>query len=150
MYTATVQLAITRFVPMFGIIGHSPCTQATMQPPVNTSPQPQTPIFSGDGTSLKVTVPKGYDGAVVITYQLPSPDYVMVGIAYEPNQGGVGRHEFRSVGISRDDFGSQMAVTDSCLPEYMNVPYDYVILVQEVATGNIGAIDPGIETDIEK
>jgi hypothetical protein len=150
MYTATVQLAIESFVPMSGVIGQSPCTKASMLPPVNTSPQPQTPVFSGDGTFLKVTVPKGYDGAVVITYQLPSSDYVMIGIAYEPNQGGVGRHEFRSVSISRDDYGSQMAVTDACLPEYMNVPYDYVILVQEVATGNIGAIDPEIETDIEE
>jgi hypothetical protein len=150
MYTATVQLAITRFVPMLGIIGKSPCTKAKMLPPVNTSPQPQTPVFSGNGKSLKVRVPKGYDGAVVITYQLPDPNYVMVGIAYEPIKGGVGRHEFRSVGISRDDFGSQMAVTDSCLPDYMKVLYSYVILVQHVATGNIGAIDPEIETDIEK
>ena len=40
-----------------------------------------------------------------------------------------------------------MTVADACLDRYNGVEFTYVILVQEVATGNIGLIDPGIENE---
>jgi hypothetical protein len=55
--------------------------------------------------------------------------------------------EFRDVQLNRDPFESQMTVTDSCNPIFDGQDFKYVILVQEVKTGNIGLIDPDVETE---
>lgn len=149
MFTATVLLSVEKFVPMVGIYGQSPSILATIAPPHDTSPPPAPipPVFSGDGQTIVITVPPGYNGSVLLTYQLPDPRYVMLGVAFKSPNGGVGRLEFRSVGISRDPYGSQLTVTDACVDQCIGVEFSYVILVQEVATGNIGVIDPGIENE---
>lgn len=149
MYTATVLLEIREFIPMTGDFGKSPSIIAYISPPKDTSPPPQplTPVFSGDGESITITVPKGYPGSVQLTYQLPSPKYLLLGLAFKAENGSVGELEFRTVTINRDSFGSQLTVTDSCLNTFNDVTYAYVILVQEVATGNIGLIDPDVETE---
>ena len=148
MYTSTVLLAVEEFVPMTGVFGQSPALMANISPPRDTSalPAPQ-PVFTGDGETIIVTVPNKYAGTVEITYQLPDPRYVLLGLAFKGANGGVGRVEFRSVSIKRDVYGSQMTVADACLDRYNGVEFTYVILVQEVATGNIGLIDPGIENE---
>jgi hypothetical protein len=148
MYTANVLLAVQEFVPMTGVFGQSPAMMATISPPRDTSatPAPQ-PVFSGDGETITVTVPNKYVGSVEITYQLPDPRYALLGLAFKGPNGGVGRVEFRSVSIKRDVYGSQITVTDACVERYNGVEFTYVILVQEVASGNIGLIDPGIENE---
>lgn len=150
MYTATVVITITEFVPMSGVCGNSPSISANIAPPTDTSPPPypDTPVFSGDGESIQVNIPEGYQGSVQITYQLPDPGFVLLGLAFYSPRGGAGRSEFRTVAINRDSSGSQLTVTDACNPAANQVDFDYVILVQEVGTGNIGLIDPDIETDI--
>lgn len=148
MYTATVFLSVEKFVPMIGIFGESPLIVALISPPRDTSALPApVPVFSGDGQTIVVTVPKGYLGSVQLTYQLPDPKYVMLGSAFKGPNGGVGRIEFRDVVIERDVYGSQLMVTDACMNVCNNIEFTYVILVQEVATGNIGLIDPGIENE---
>lgn len=147
MYTATVQLTINEFVPMNGNIAESPTIDATIAPPVNTSPQPQTDVFGGDGQSITITVPQGYIGTVGLTYQLPDPRYVLLGLSFKNPNGGAGRLEFPALLINRDPTGSQLGVNDACAPQYYGVDYDYVILVQEVPSGNIGLIDPDIQTE---
>ncbi len=146
MYTATVLLAVQEFVPMNGVTGQSPSIAATISPPKDTSPLPAG-VFSGGGESIVVTTPQGYAGSVQLTYQLPDSRYVLVGVAFKNPNGGVGRVEFRTVGINRDPYGSQMTVTDSCVNQLNGVDYTYVILVQEVASGNIGLIDPSWENE---
>lgn len=150
MYSATVLLTIQEFVPMTGIYGQSPSIVAKIAPPQDISPPPHpaTPVFSGDGESITITVPKGYLGSVQLIYQLPDPRYVMLGAAFKSPNGGVGQVEFRGVGVNRDPYGSQMVVIDACAEECYGIDFSYVILVQEVASGNIGLIDPAIETDI--
>ncbi|MBI2510426.1 MAG: hypothetical protein HYV96_00475 [Opitutae bacterium] len=150
MYTATVQLTINQFVPMNGTIAESPSIDATIAAPINTSPQPQTPVFSGDGEQIVITVPAGYDGSVCLTYQLPSSDYVLIGFSFVNPNGGAGRLQFPGVEVERDPTGGQATVICSCDPDYYNIDYSYVILVQEVATGNIGLIDPEIEIEINE
>jgi len=49
-----------------------------------------------------VTAPNGYLGSVQLTYQLPDPKYVLLGLAFKGPNGGVGRLEFRGVAINRD------------------------------------------------
>lgn len=153
MYTATTQITIVEFKPMSGVIADSPCIAATISPPVNTSPQPpnQTvPVFSGDGESITITVPKGYTGSTQLTYQLFDSRYVLLGLAFQGPNGGAGRTEFSSIAIERDTTSTQITVTDACVPALAGIDFNYVILVQEAATGFIGIIDPDIETDIEE
>jgi hypothetical protein len=148
-YIALVEIGIEKFVPMTGVYGESPSIVATISPPKDISPppQPSTPVFSGNGEFIKVTVPKDYTGAVQIVYQLQDPRYVLLGAAFKSPTGGVGETEFREILLERDPASSQMTVTDACLPSWDKVNFSYVILVQEASTGNIGLIDPGIETD---
>lgn len=157
MYTATVLITIAPdgFIPMSGVVQNSESITAHLGKPQDTSPpSPQPATFSGDGESIQITVPTGYQGAVQLTYQLPSARYTLVGIAFTqanpaPNQQlteSFSRIEFPQVIIQRDVTGSQMIVTDECLDQFNNVVFDYVILVQDIETGNIGLIDPEIET----
>ncbi len=148
MYTATILITIQEFVPMTGIFAQSPSITATISPPTDTSPPTPTPAtFSGDGQSITITVPPAYPGSVQLTYQLPDPRYTLLGIAYKASTAGSGRAEFPQVILQRDVTGSQMIVTDDCLNAYNQVVFDYVILVQDVASSNMGLIDPDIETD---
>lgn len=150
MYTATTVLTINKFVPMVGVVGQSPTIDATIAPPTNTSvppPNQDTPVFTGDGESITVTVPANYTGSVELTYQLPDPRYVLLGLAFKNARGGAGRLEFRTILINRDPTGSQLTVTDACIPALNGIDFHYVILVEEVATGNIGLIDPGIDNE---
>lgn len=149
MYTATVQLTIQQFVPMNGILSESPSIDALISPPVDTSPQPQTDVFSGDGESIIITVPPAYTGKVGLTYQLPDSRYVLLGLSFRSSQGGAARLQFPGIEIERDPTGGQITVICSCDPAGCNVDYPYVILVQEVSSGNIGLIDPDIEIEIE-
>jgi len=149
MYSATILVSIKKFVPMKGIYGHSPSITAVIAPPrdISPPPHPKKPVFTGDGQFIKVTVPKNYAGEVELIYQLPDPRYVLLGAAFKSPKGGVGRMEFRGVALSRDPYGSQMVVTDTCDESSNKINFSYVILVQEVATGNIGLIDPDVETE---
>ena len=151
MYTATVLLNITAFVPMSGHVSASPSISAVIAPPHDTSPPPPPPqpVFSGNGESIVITVPRGYTGAVQLTYQLPDTRYVLLGAAYRGPHGGVGRVLFPALSVSRDPYGSQMTVTDSCANGFNNLDFSYVILVQEVTSGNIGLIDPDIKNNNE-
>lgn len=158
MYTATVLINIqpNGFTPMFGVVSESKTIDAVLGAPQDTSPpSPQPAIFSGgSGESIQITVPTGYQGSVQLTYQLPDNRYTLVGIAFTqatpaPSQQlteSSSRLEFPQVIIQRDLTGSQMIVTDECLDQYNNIVFDYVILVQEVESGNIGLIDPDVET----
>lgn len=114
----------------------------------------QLALASGDPKSfnyangkLTITVPVGTE--VQINYQLNDPRYVLLGIAFNPNGAGpgAGRQEFPEVILNRTTNGSSMSVTDESLASLQGVDYSYVILVQEVATGCIGIIDPDIEND---
>lgn len=149
MYTATVLIEIETFVPMSaGLFAEGDTIKAHINPPKDTSPPPYpaTPVFSGDGQSITITLPDKYKGSVQLTYQLPNPKYVLLGAAFKNPNGGVGREEFRDVGVERDIYGSQMVVTDECIEECNGVTFAYVILVQEVESAAIGIIDPDVDT----
>jgi hypothetical protein len=161
MYTAIVPLAITTFNPI--ATGN---ITATIGAPQDTSPPlpagDQWSITSSGGTGglprkITINVPKNYPGSVQLTYQLPDPNYVLVGLAFRgktppapPATASTGRLEFRRISIERDTYGSQLTVTDSCQPAFNAVEYKYVILVQQVGTLNIGWIDPDIETETDE
>jgi hypothetical protein len=151
MYTATVQVTINSFAP---ISKSGPSIDATLSLPTNTSAPGSggSKVFpKAQQTPQKITVcpPPTYVGAVQLTFQLADPAYVLVGIAVIPeeSQGSAGRQQFRTVSINRDPSGSQMVVTDACLPLYNNVNFTYVMLVQQISSGLIGKIDPDIDNE---
>lgn len=148
MYTATVLLSIQGFVPTSGIYGQGPFIDATVNPPTDTSPPPKPPyeVFTGDGQSITITISSTYVGAVALTFQLPSPDYVIIGLAFKSVGGQVGQAEFPAMTIYRDPSGSQLTLIDSCDAQDDKLDFNYSILIQEVSSGNIGVIDPDIET----
>ena len=155
MYTATVRITINNFVTIpNGSIGATLTAPTDTSPPVNPPINP--PVFSGDGQNqININVPPSRPAPVQLTFQLPDTNYVLLGLAFQgtnpkptPNaNSGAGRLEFRSISIQRDAYGSQLTVTDSCRAMFMEVVYDYVILVQKVGTLEIGVIDPDIETE---
>src|SRR4051812_46768011 len=108
MYTATVQITIptNTFVPLGQ--GGKPFS-APLAPPVNTSPKGSggSNVFSGDGQSITIKGPPGYTGAVQLTFQLYSSDYLLAGIAVDSKQTqsvgapSTGRTQFRTVIINR-------------------------------------------------
>ncbi len=108
-----------------------------------TAGDPQ--VFNLSDDTLTITVPSGTP--VVINYVLNNNAYVLLGIAFNPHGSGAGRKEFPQVVLTRTLSNSTMAVTDASVVP--GVPYTYVILVQEVATGSIGIIDPEIENESE-
>jgi len=99
-------------------------------------------IFVLDGKNIYIRVPLGQ--AVQLTFALPDPGYVLLGIAYESSTGSssTGRTQFPTITLNRSPRGCTMVVTDSGASQ---ASYDYVILVQNALTGEIGIIDPVIE-----
>lgn len=148
MYTATVLITINEFVSATGSLTQSASIDATLSPPTDTSPPPpsQPPVFSGDGESIVITVPDAYSGSVQLTFQLPDPRYVLLGVSFVADPEGQTNQEFRTIVLQRDSYGSQMSITDACIPDLDDINYEYLIIVQEVATGAVGIIDPRIET----
>ena len=136
--TATLQIAISAFRPTGSVFPISATLSLVAGDPGN---------FSFNGQTLVITLPSSQN--VQLIYQLPDPRYVLLGLAFNPVQGGVGRVEFPTITLNRNPSCSQMFVTDAALPQLSGVDYSYVILVQEAATGAMGVIDPYIETDIE-
>lgn len=134
--TAVIGVTIANFYPMGAIYPIS--YQFAL-----VSGDPRT--FTLRNGKLTVRVPVGTE--VKIQYQLADPRYVLLGAAFNPNGPGAGRQEFPTVTLNRDLNGSTMTVLDESLPAFQGVDYTYVILVQQVATGFIGIIDPDLEND---
>jgi hypothetical protein len=144
MYTATVLVQITTFNP----IGSGNIV-ATLSPPTDTSPGAPTGVFSGSGEQLIVVTPQGYTGGVQVTFQLPDPNYVLVGITARPNQSssGAARLEFCTITVNRSPDSSQLTVTDACLPQFYNVDFEYLLVVQQLSSNQLGTIDPDEENE---
>lgn len=160
MYKADVRVTITKFRKTDGTFGpdkpkKTPYVDAVLSHLVDRSAvRSKKPIFKldkpvpGKDQTLLIRVPKGYENGAQITYQLASKKYVMLGIAFVPtgkNGNEVGQNEFPLVSMNRDDESSELTIVDMCdvRPEEINC-YVYGILIQEVATGDIGIYDPRI------
>jgi hypothetical protein len=137
--TATITLAQIQFQP-WSSGNYSTARFALVQ---------EVPGVSLQGETIVVTVPP--DQPVNLTFQVPDPAYVLLGIAFNPGQRGasLGRQEFPLVTIQRTAASNEMTVTDKSMALFYNVDFAYVILVQQVGTGLIGVIDPDIINEPE-
>lgn len=134
--TATIAVTIGAFYPIGSIYPLSYQLALTGGDPT---------IFTLAGGKLTVRVAAGTE--VKIQYQLADARYVLLGAAFKPQGPGAGRQEFPTITLRRTVTGSTMTVHDASLAASLGVDYTYVILVQEVATGCIGIIDPDLEND---
>ena len=149
IYSATINITNIVFTPMDGKIKTTPCTEATLTLMPQPSGQPEG-IFTGNGDNIVVTVPEINPGTVVLKFTLDVPLYTLLGLAFVPSSDdGVGINEFPSIALSRSEGTSLLTVTDDYTKSDDDITFDYLILIQHTATGNIGAIDPRIRSGIK-
>ena len=98
-------------------------------------------------------------GPIRLIFNLPDPRYVLLGVAWQADvrDNCVGEKTFPTVFIERDSSaqpwwqpvnspGSFLTVTDNAQnPGH----YEYVLLIQDVSTGEIGMFDPGMDNEGE-
>jgi hypothetical protein len=133
---ATVNVSIQQFRPLGGIF---PIT-ATFQLDPSTPP-----VFELSGKSIIVRTMT----PTSITFQLADSNYVLLGVAFEADGTATpssGRAQFPQITIQRTQKGSSLQVQDQGTTP---TPYSYLLLVQQIATGEIGVIDPSIENEPE-
>jgi len=149
IYSATINITNIVFKAMSGNVGSTPCTEATLTLMPQPSGQPEG-IFTGNGDNIFVTVPEINPGTVVLNFTLDVPQYTLLGLAFKPSSDdGVGINEFPSISLSRSEGTSLLTVTDDYLKSDDDITFDYLILIQDTTTGNIGAIDPRIRSGIK-
>lgn len=144
-YSALINITITDFQPAHGGIGNS--ITAQLSPPQDISESPQPNMFQGDGQNLTVVVPDGFTGQVQLNLNLDDPKFILIGVAFTPSSGRLGRTEFPVIANNRCSHKSLLTITDICDPNESPINFNYGIVVQDVATGAIGIIDPRVETE---
>ena len=136
MITATINVTITQFRSLGGVFPISNVMSLA-------APNPNVTVRNGN------IVIKGTEPASLI-FQLTSPDFLFVGAAFNANEQkpDVGALEFPMVTINRSPTNNLppncLSVVDANKPQNLGREYSYVLLVQNVATAEIGIIDPGM------
>ena len=147
-YSVELEITINSFIPTNGVIGSGASITATVSPPRDISPAPVPGMFTGDGQNLTVNLANAQPGQVQLNLKLNNANYVLIGVAFTPSTvGGVGRTEFPVIANNRTSTSSLLTITDTCDPTDNNVNFNYGIVVQQVATGQIGIIDPRVRTE---
>ena len=141
----TITMPTTPFVSTNGMVDPATARNTINATLAFSTPSAYASFFAGStGQLIIVTPPPGYTGQVQLNYKLASTAFTLLGLAFEPAAGDVGQREFRTVALNRNDLGSVMTVSDMLVPSDASVTFTYGILVQDVATGAIGLIDPQI------
>ena len=136
MLSAKFTITINTFRPLGGVF------------PISASivPAPDNPkCITIEGKNIRVCSKAPVQLAFDLTNPPTGPGHVLLGVAFAANQSDltVGMHTFPNILICREPNGSCMTVTDQ--PQDVGKQhYGYVILVQSIATGEIGMIDPDI------
>ena len=141
LLSATFNITIHTFRPLGGVF---PITASMAPAPSN----PPSITISEKNITVKGKCPV----QLIFTLQNPpnEPGYVLLGVAFAANQADVtvGMHTFPTILIDRLPKSSSMTVTDQ--PQDVGKQhYGYVILIQSIATGEIGIIDPAMRNEPE-
>lgn len=160
MFKARIKITITTFRTTNGKFGpdqpEGSYIDAHLSDLQDISARPAVPsvftlVRQGDDDVLKIKIPKGYHNGATVLYQLPDPNYVVLGIAFsipDIDRHDVGREVFPLIEINRDSDTSEMSIIDMCdeIPGRSRA-FTYGILIQKVETGEIGIYDPTIIND---
>jgi hypothetical protein len=114
-------------------------------------------VFTIDEGNIKVTLPKGDTERLDLVFRLQHPDHILVGIAFANGRKRRGTEEFPVVTLApppdanaRQGLARLMTIEDAHRLYGNKYHYDFVILVQDLKTGELGVIDPGVETSSEE
>lgn len=120
-------------------------------------------VVSGTSISVQVrkTAPQELDiwlrfRVKVSKDPVQQPECVLLGMAFNElvfDKGRVGQLEFPEILIGEIDKGDgtrvrEMQVKDAHLPDRMGVNYSYSIFIQNTDTGEVGIIDPPLDTEV--
>lgn len=142
--TAEFTIAITTFRPLGGVF---PISARLALTPGTT---PEFPVII-DGTNITIEPPTGVP--VELVFNLAQPAYVLLGMAFSTNTafGSVGQTTFPDINIRHvtNDEGVPVAckmtvIDNSRITTVQQQSFNYIILVQDVASSEIGIIDPRI------
>jgi hypothetical protein len=135
--TATINVTVNQFRPLGGVFPISAVLELD---------EPAPGITVSDDGSIVVKS----DEPMTIVFHLTSPDYVFTGAAFstKSKRTDVGALEFPVVTINRSPNGTPsgncLSIVDANEPQNLGKRYNYVLLVQNAATAEIGMIDPGM------
>lgn len=109
-----------------------------------TTDYPDVFIMGGDNLIIKTL------SSVKLVFTLNEPDFLLLGIIFRANAKNKSLKHlnvFQEVVVTRGTGNSEMTVTDQNEVASRHTHYDYVILVQNLTTGEVGIIDPGIRNE---
>lgn len=142
--TAQFSIGITTFRPLGGVF------PITAKIGLTPGTEPDFPV-TVDGTNITLEPPAGV--SVKLVMRCLQPGYLLLGIAFASDTAisAVGQTTFPDINVRHIlsdagvPVGSELAIIDHpMIPEGEEQVFDYIILVQDVASGEIGIIDPEI------
>ncbi len=130
--TATLSVTINQFRPLGGVFPIS-YTMSLVQ---------ASSGITASGADITITSSQPAN----LTFQIATAGYIFVGATVDADTAGtdVGSCEFPDVSITRAASGSSLTLDDANLSNDQGTIYNYILLVQNTATGEIGIIDPNI------
>jgi hypothetical protein len=133
--TAAIRIHLNKFRPLGSVVACSASMELA---------DSGEGAVSLSGKNLILKRPGANEEAEVdLAFFLDATNYVLLGITFSRTDGAdVGQTEFPKVLIETVSPDRKMTVCDM---RQTVANYDYAILVQEVATGLVGLIDPEIE-----
>ncbi len=148
MYSASVSVNVTTFVQTNGVISPDSSITATLS---NLVPAAGTPpgVFTLSGNNITAQLPEGSSEQVVLTYNLVSDDYTLLGVAFlaSGSSGHTGINQYPNYTVTREVGSSSLVLTDAALSADSGISFTYGIIIQQLSTSLVGIFDPRDETD---
>lgn len=118
-------------------------------------------VVAGTDITIKVKKSVGPEVEIWLRFRIPPPTVpgdspcMFLGMAFNEltfEKGAVGQDEFPEIRVGPIDAGGtlvrEMQIRDAHLPNRMGVDYSYSIFIQNIDTGEVGVIDPPIDTEV--
>jgi len=151
MYTATVQITDVVFASNSTPEPSGPVNAVEVSATLGslvTSPNAGSvfhlEIDTGSPTTLLISPSTGDDDVIQLTFQLADANHTLIGIAdveplSNPTGEAPGQPQVSAVAIQRDSHGSQLTVTDRCVPGFN---WNFGLVIQRGSDRLCGVLHP--------